>query len=709
MRKAARIKLSLFLGLAVMIAVWLSPDAHAQPPYETYSLDGYGHIIRTPAAYYPEKVIADDINVIKEEKGIVTRTYSPLRRPQDLFIDKHDQIYIADTDNNRIVHLDAKGAFVRAITVPKSPLNKPQGVFVTAEGTIYIADTGNKRVVKLDEDGRLLQVFGRPKSSYMNDSFLFEPINMVVDKRGFLYIISSGSYQGVVQLDPQGNWFGFYGTNTTEVSLMDIIRRTFYSQEQLSRQVRTLPAAIRNIFIDDEGFIYTVSGTEREQVKKLNIRGENAWKNKNFSNRIGSQTGSADDGTGSAAKSQLTDITVSPDGSVIAIDKTSNTVSQYSADGELQFAWSGRIVAGQPQLGISQSPVSIASNSKKELYVLDDSQNLIHVLKPTEFGAAIGTAASLTREGKYEESEARWKDVLRQNALYSPAYQELAQIAYNKGDYTKAMELYKMAGDAGGYSDSFWQIRLKWFQSNFSFIANSIVGLGLALWLISRLRKKHRGPRPDRPGRWWKRNVLLGQLWHAVYMIKHPIDGFGDLRYKNKGSYVSAFILLTLTAGVLLVKQYGTSFSFLPVPAEWRSSTFVYVFLFTWLSWVVCNYLIGTIKQGEARFKDVFIGNSYCLFPVVLLGLPLALLSNVMTLNELSIYSFFDSSVYIWCALLFFWNIQEVQNYSVGETIVSIVLTAVAMVIMWVLISIVVGLTSELRGFVYSIYQEVSM
>src|SRR5690625_5553101 len=79
---------------------------------------------------------------------------------------------------------------------------------------------------------------------------------------------------------------GFYGTNITEVDLMDRIRNIFYTKEQLSRQIRLLPNPIRNISIDKNGYVYTVSNDEAEQIKKLNIRGANQWTDFQYEDNI---------------------------------------------------------------------------------------------------------------------------------------------------------------------------------------------------------------------------------------------------------------------------------------------------------------------------------------------------------------------------------------------------------------------------------------
>ncbi|GGD66242.1 YIP1 family protein [Paenibacillus nasutitermitis] len=697
-RSRYRIVLAFMCLLTLAAAFPLAVEAEV--PYSTFTKDSYNRTIYTQPAYAPSQVIARDIYIVNE-KG--ERTYSPLKRPQDIYIDNHDDIYISDTGNNRIVHFTPEGELVRVLTVPDSPLNEPQGVFVADNGDIYIADTGNKRVVRLDKDGRLVQEYERPESRFINDSFIYEPTSIVVDRRGFVYVVSNGSYQGIVQLDPDGKFYGFFGTNATDAKFMDKIRAAFYTKEQLSRQVRLLPSTIRKIDIDRDGFIYSVSGSSSEQVKKLNIRGDNVWKNLSF----GVKTPNA-----LPSGSVLSDLTVDRDGNLTVIDKNANVVLQYDSAGHLLFYWLGPVSVGTPQVGINQSPVAVSSNSKNELFILDDALNLLQVFKPTEFGTAVHLAYSLTQEGKYAESEDFWNKVVKLNALYSPAYKGLAQAAFYKGDYKSAQQLYELAGDSSGYSDAFWQIRLQWFQRHFPLLANIVLIAAVASMLWSRLKRKlHIQSGLFRMLRLKGKNAkLLRQLRHAFFILKHPIEGFSDLRYLKRGGYGSALILLISVAVMLLVKTYLTSFTFNPIPvSEESSGSLLTVFTVTWLSWVICNYLISTIYQGEARFKDVFVGSSYALFPIVLLGLPLALLSNVMTMSESSIYHTFESAMMVWSGLLFFWNIQSLQNYTVGETIVNVLLTAFAMIILWVLVFIFFGLSSELLNFSYTIYQEVTM
>ncbi|MBO0993494.1 YIP1 family protein [Bacillus sp. SD088] len=715
MKRIRRIWQTLFASISLTILFLSSTlTASAEVPYDTFSVDGFGQTIFTQPAYEPSEVLATDIYVTDESGESV---YSSLKQPQDIFIDDNDEIYIADTGNNRVVHLDQDGELLREITLPDSPLNQPSGIFIDDKGDIYIADTGNKRVVRLDSEGNLIKEFGPPDSKYIDEKFVYEPINMIVDRRGFVFIVSRGTYQGVIQLDPDGEFFGFYGTNVTEVSLMDRIRNIFYTEEQLRRQVRLLPNPIRNIDIDHNGFIYTVSRDAIEQIKKINIRGENQWRDFSFGDNINlnflrdRSTSQSDEEEGKP-KTEITDVTVDKNGIVTVIDKASAIIAQFNQEGELLFFWGAPVMSGSPQVGVTKSPVALATNSENKIFILDDALNLVQVLQPTDFGRDIQTAYILTQEGKYGESEEYWKEIMGQNALFSPAYAGLARAAFSREDFNEALELYKLAGDEEGYSDSFWQIRLNWFQKNFSYFANAFIVIGVGSIIGARYRIKKRKVKKKKRislGS-WKDIQVLQNLKHAFFILKHPLDGMADIRYSKKGNYLSALIILVLVIAVALTRVYFTSFTFQPVPpGSLNAGSILLIGTVIWVSWVICHYLIGTIRYGQARFLDVFVGSAYSLIPVFLLGLPLALLSNIMTLSEGSIYNFFTAVMVIWCGALFFWMVQALQNYSVGEAIVNILLSLFSMVMLWVLIFIIVGLSSETIDFIYTLYQEVTM
>lgn len=702
----------LLVIMALMSGVLPATNIDAsQLPYDTYYKDGFGQLIQTQAAYLPSEIIGYDMEVTAEKDIDNQETeIRQLHQPKDLFVDKKDHMYIADTGNNRIVELDDQGVFIRELVVAESPLNKPSGLYVDEAGFIYVADTGNNRVIKLDARGKLVKEFPRPETEYLPEDYKYDPVNLIVDKRGFLYITSLGAYQGLLELDPDGNFIGFFGPNKAEFSLFDAFKRFVYTREMYQRELKKLPGAIANATIDNNGFIYTVTKEiETDQIKKLNIAGLDQLAGKGDFSHLQSERsyGEFHQHTQRDALPQLNDITVDASGNMTVIDGLWNMISQYDSNGNLLFFWGGDVITATSKIGVVKSPSAIATNSNGELLVLDSTNNLIQKLRLSEFGHLVHEANALTQEGKYEESEPLWEEVHRLNEQYTPALIGLAKAAYKKEEYKRAEELFYAAGVVGGYSESFWENRLVWFQKHFGLLMNLALAAGILYLAWARLRGKLR-PKSGFGFRFKIRFPLLNQLRHVFYVMKHPVDGFYAIRYENKASFAGSLILLVLSVASLGYMSAGTSFVFNPeIQAGIDLIPPLIQFVGLWLGWVVSNYLVSSLLRGEGRFRDVFNSSTYVLFPIILIGIPLTLLSNVLTLNELSIYQFLKFTIIIWIVLLTVWMVQGVHNYTFVEALFVILLSVLTLLIIVILIFLFLSLSIELVNFINSLYQEV--
>ena len=72
--------------------------------------------------------------------------------------------------------------------------DKAKGIFADTDGNIYIADTNHARVIKCDSSGRLIRLYNLPDSHLIPDGFNYQPIKVAVDHKGYVYILSNGSY-----------------------------------------------------------------------------------------------------------------------------------------------------------------------------------------------------------------------------------------------------------------------------------------------------------------------------------------------------------------------------------------------------------------------------------------------------------------------------------------------------------------------------------
>ena len=125
--------------------------------------------------------------------------------------------------------------------------------------------------------------------------------------------------------------------------------------------------------------------------------------------------------------------------------------------------------------------------------------------------------------------------------------------------------------------------------------------------------------------------------------------------------------------------------------------------------WNAANYLISTISDGEGRVRDVIIGSAYSLFPYALFVLPIALLTNVLSLNEAFLYSFSMNIVWAWTGLMLFIMVKEIHNYSFWETVRNVLITIFTMALFVLTGYILYVLFNQLFDFVSAIFQEVRL
>lgn len=217
--------------------------AMAEIPYRSYTYDFYKHVQPAPQAYLPERV------VMGSDLGL-----SGFNRPEDVFVDDNQTIYIVDTGNSRIIHTDSEFNVLRIIAEFErngnlDRLRNPSGVFVDKHGEIYIADTGNQRVVVLDQHARFVKQVDTPKptgDSQIADNFAFIPLKLAVDNAGNLLVVVKDVYEGLIlhgagQPAPTGThlakWSGFVLVVSLNESTLEEISESLCSSSQTPQRL----------------------------------------------------------------------------------------------------------------------------------------------------------------------------------------------------------------------------------------------------------------------------------------------------------------------------------------------------------------------------------------------------------------------------------------------------------------------------------------
>ncbi len=141
--------------------------------------------------------------------------------PRGLASDSAGNIYIADTQNSRVMKLSAAGGLTVVAgngtpgysgdggAATGAMLNTPSGVAVDAAGNLYIADFSNNRIRKVSTAGTITTVAGTGFSGYLGDggpatsAQVNQAQGVAVDGAGNLYIADTGN-NAVRQVTPAG-------------------------------------------------------------------------------------------------------------------------------------------------------------------------------------------------------------------------------------------------------------------------------------------------------------------------------------------------------------------------------------------------------------------------------------------------------------------------------------------------------------------------
>lgn len=661
----------LILFVLAILACSVIP-AQADSPYTTWSLGPGGQLYMTQDAYRPFSEV--DL---------------PINSAEDLFITPDGTMYIADTGNGRILKLKD---FVEIGSYGEEVLKGPTGIFVDEDGVMYIADAAQNLIVILDAQGNLVKQFGRPVEPLFGKSREFLPRKVAVDARKNLYVISEGSVDGVVQLNTNGNFIGYFGANTATMSLKMILQRLFLSKEQLEQFIKNEAASPSNLTIDNQSLVYTITaGTFREKsIRKFTIAGKNI-----FPDAYGSTT--------------FRDINSGDNGLVLAVD-ANGQIYEYDLNGTLLFVF-GAQDSGDQRLGTLRNPTAI-ERYQDFIYVLDKDKNVIVVYETTSFARQVHDGIRLYMDGYYLEAKPYFEKVLDFNGSFIMAYQAIADAYYKQGDFEKTLESYKYAEDRSGYSQAYWEMRNFTLQRS---LTNAII-LIFGLWVVSSsVQRIERRTHWFDPIRQWfrslKRIKLIDDFIFMFRFIKQPADSFYYIKINQKGSLLFAFLTYLWVVVVRLLSLYITGFIFNPYtsPGDVRVENEILVTILLLALWNAANYLISTISDGEGRVKDVIIGSAYSLFPYALFALPIALVTRVLTLNEVFLVTFSTNLMWAWVVLMLFLMVKEIHNYSVSETIRNVLLTIFTMALFVLTGYILYILYSQLFEFISAILQEVRL
>lgn len=652
-----------------------------------------------------KSIKAEDLGLDYELDGIT-----------DICVDKQENVYILCGGNSHLIVVNPDYSFNREFKVKNSDgieedFTGAEGVFVSDNGEVYISDTINGRVLVCTPDGALINIIMLPDSPLIPSDFIYQPVKVVVDHRDYMYILSLGSYYGALTFSPEGEFIGFFGSNTVNANALDTLSyiwdRLTGTDEKRERSQKNLPYSFVDFCVDSDGYMLTCSIDEdsskngKGQIRKVTYNGANIlYKRTNrgdsqISDNVNFLESKEFSYEGSNKGQRFSAIDVDKYGFIYALDNTFGLIYVFDNECNAVNVFGGGYGSGNT-LGVYSTPTALAVKGNS-LIVADSAKRSFVVYDATEYGDLLRRAQNLFSKGNYDEAKSVWEQVLCLDRSCQLAYRGLAMAAYNDGDYSKAMELAKSGLAYGVYDLARQEIISEYLTENFVWIfILSIVLIVLSIVFIVQMKRK--------------KKVLIKNKKVRIPFVTalHPFESFNEIKAYKQGSVTAAVIITVLLYVAFTFKATLSGFLFKTTSSA--SYNMLYTLIQTvglMLLWCVANWLVCSLFSGKGTFKEVFIATAYSLVPLIIFTFAETVLTHFFSSTTMSVVYGLETVVWIYTFFLIIVGMMSVHEFDFFKFVLTSFVVFFFMIIVVFIGFMFVMLLSEVCGFVSDIYNEV--
>lgn len=613
----------------------------------------------------------------------------------DVECDKYGNSYFL-TSKGILVSFDSQGNLIKQYSFAdtsgtKIEFPEAEGVCVISPSEFYIADTKKARVLHIRND-ILVEEIKLPDSDLIPDDFMFQPTKVAVDSKGYLYVVSKGSYYGALMYDSNREFIGFYGANTVRGNVLTTIgylwNEITLNDEKRAYIKKTLPYYFSDIFIDGRDFVYTCTGMNEEgnigQIRMLSPGGISI-----LAGSEGFNFGESDVAVrlNVRLRQNFCSIQADDSGFIYALDQAYGLIYIYDTESNLIAAFGGGKGIGE-QKGTFVTPCALALSGDR-LLVADSSTYSITVFKRTSYGSLLMKAQNLTLKADYLEAEQLWKEVLKSDGLNRLAMIGMARAAYARNDFDTALNYSRLSQDSEIYSMSLGKIMSRFISKNFVwlFLGTVAVLAGITAFIIISIRR---------------RMVLIKnpRVRIMVTAMYHPFVSFQEIKYKQMGSVALAFVMTVVYYVTSVFAVTNSDFRFTTFDASSYNSLFELVKTAGVIGlWTVANWGVCTLRQGNGRIKEVFVVTAYSTLPLSLYNIISVPLSYLITTPNSAIISSLSTITVVVAAIMLCVGLMTIHDFNFSQFVLTSVVTVPFMILIVFVIFMIGILLSQFFGF----------
>ena len=425
-----------------------------------YIYDSNNRQVPAPPAYLHERTfMLSDFQDMEDPEGNKIKDLKAMRaacvKNDKIYITCKTRLIIFSSDFEQLLYTSDKYIGLDGY---KANFDSNEGIFVTDTGEYYICEPDRSCILHFSKDNEILRVLDNPGITGVDAGVKYRPTQLVVDEAGRMFVIAKGMYEGIVELDSDGTFIGFYGVNEVKYNLWDLLWRKIATGSQRSKQSLWLPTDFTNICLDADGFKFATvqSSSAAESVMRLNAKGENIlrvdgddpypsgdlWMNQVTS--TGAPVGA----------SEFIAVDTNDFGVYICLDATRNRVFAYNEDGKLLFIFGGK----GNRKGYFRGPLDVDFVGEN-IMVIDSTAETIELFAKTDYGTALMNAVNAQYDYDYLTAEKYWLEALSYNQNLFIAYSGIGRALLRRGEYEKALKYLKLGDDRKYYSKALEKVR----------------------------------------------------------------------------------------------------------------------------------------------------------------------------------------------------------------------------------------------------------
>lgn len=493
MRKKITTLSLLFFALFICNSVTVSAG-------DSYIYNHYGEIVPIVPPFSVERTIVKS-DLVNEETGMKPLRFEVIK---DVHVGKN-YIYIVDSGDGgvfgQIIVLDKEYNYITSISniydINGEPVvvedesntgeiksvqlsisnGTPTGVFETESNKLYIALQTVGKVVVLDTSKLITNKFNELTFEYVTsyskpENLIgvtgFEPYKIVVDNAERMYIVAESGREGMIELNADGSFSRYYGTNPPTVNVLDFFWRQFMTDVQLEQIDKIYAPPFSGVDIDASGFKYAVtnSSDSDQMVYRFNSAGTDVLREKGNTPPIGDVALVDEEGR---TRSSFVSISVNDFGCYAVLDSSKGRIFVYNFDGEMLFTFGSM----GDETGQFMTPSGISWDGNK-LIVTDVEYKNVTVFKPTDFGEKVLNATEAYYNGDFDLAGELWQEVAILNSNYEIAYTGIGKKYLLQKDYKSAMEYFELGFNRTYYSQAYEKYRNEQLEEHFVLFASPL-------------------------------------------------------------------------------------------------------------------------------------------------------------------------------------------------------------------------------------------